>query len=146
MTIWLDLLGAQTRYLGNEFSTRVIESGDGPALVLVHGVGGHAEAYAKNVRRLGERYRAMAIDLVWHGLSSKPPFADPLPTYARQVIDLLDAEGYERAHIEGESLGGWVALWLALHHPDRVDKIVLNTEERLAILRGVAHAQSEDDC
>jgi pimeloyl-ACP methyl ester carboxylesterase len=127
MTIWVDLLGAQTHYLGNEFRTRVIEAGDGEPLVLIHGVGGHAEAYAKNVLRLGERYRAMSIDLVWHGCSSKPPFAEPLPTYARQFVDLLDSQGYERAHVEGESLGGWVAMWLALHHPDRVGKIVLNT-------------------
>ena len=127
MTIWLDLLGAKTHYLGNEFRTRVIEAGEGPPLVLIHGVGGHAEAYAKNVLRLGERYRAMAIDLVWHGLSSKPPFSEPLPTYARQVVDLLDSQGYERAHVEGESLGGWVAMWLALNHADRIDKIVLNT-------------------
>jgi pimeloyl-ACP methyl ester carboxylesterase len=127
MTIWVDLLGAQTHYLGNEFRTRVIEAGEGEPLVLIHGVGGHAEAYAKNVLRLGERYRAMSIDLVWHGLSSKPPFAEPLPTYARQFVDLLDSQGYERAHVEGESLGGWVAVWLALNHPDRVGKIVLNT-------------------
>src|SRR2546422_8980569 len=119
MTLWLDLLGAETHYIGGEFRTRVIEAGDGPPLVLIHGVGGHAEAYAKNVRRLGERYRAMSIDLVWHGLSSKPPFADPLPTYARQVIDLLDAEGYERALVEGESLGGGDALGLATHTPHR---------------------------
>jgi pimeloyl-ACP methyl ester carboxylesterase len=127
MTIWVDLLGAQTHYLGNEFRTRVIEAGEGEPLVLIHGVGGHAEAYAKNVLRLGERYRAMSIDLVWHGLSSKPPFAEPLPTYARQFVDLLDSQGYERGHVEGESLGGWVAVWLALNHPDRVGKIVLNT-------------------
>lgn len=127
MTLWLDLLGSQVRYSGKAFRTRVIESGSGPALLLLHGVGGHAETYARNVRRLGSRYRAMAIDLVWHGLSEKPPFAHPLPTYARQIIDLLDAEGIDRAHVEGESLGGWVALWLALEHPDRVDKIVLNT-------------------
>jgi len=127
MTIWVDLLGAQTHYLGNEFRTRVIEAGDGEPLVLIHGVGGHAEAYAKNVLRLGERYRTMSIDLVWHGLSSKPPFDEPLPTYARQFVDLLDSQGYDRAHVEGESLGGWVAMWLALHQPDRVGKIVLNT-------------------
>src|SRR5205823_12007569 len=54
-------------------------------------------------------------------------FAEPLPSYARQVVDLLDSEGYERAHVECESHGGWVAMWLALHHPERVDKIILNT-------------------
>lgn len=40
---------------------------------------------------------------------------------------MLDSEGIEQAHVEGESLGGWVGLWLALHHPDRVGSLILNT-------------------
>jgi pimeloyl-ACP methyl ester carboxylesterase len=127
-TIWTELMGAQVRYLGKKYRTRVIEHGDGPALVLIHGVGGHAEAYARNVVRLGEMgFRAMAIDLLWHGYSDKPPFEDAVPSYAAQVLDLLDSEGIDRAHIEGESLGGWVGMWLALEHADRVDRLILNT-------------------
>lgn len=128
-TLWMSLLGTQTRYLGQTYRTRVVEHGEGAPLILIHGNGGHAESYARNVRRLGDNgYRAMAIDLLWHGLSSKPPFdPDMVPAYAKQIIDLLDSEGVERAHFEGESLGGWVCLWLALNHPDRVDKIILNT-------------------
>lgn len=126
-TIWVDLLGSQTRYYGKTYRTRVIESGDGEALVLIHGVGGHAEAYSRNVVRLGQRYRAMAVDLVWHGLSAKPPYRDQIPTFAAQIVDLLDSLGIDQANIEGESLGGWVALWIALHHPDRIKKLILNT-------------------
>jgi pimeloyl-ACP methyl ester carboxylesterase len=128
-TIWVDALGSQVRHLGRAYQTRVIEAGDGEPLLLLHGIGGHAEAYARNVVRLGARFRAMAIDLLWHGLSSKPPYVDgeDIPAYAAQVLDLLDAEGIEAAHIEGESLGGWVGLWLALHHRDRVRRLVLNT-------------------
>lgn len=127
-TIWLDLLGTQVRYLGNEYKTRVIEYGQGEPLLLIHGNGGHAEAYARNLKTLGAKYRVMAMDLLWHGMSAKPEWhPDMVPTYARQVLDLLDSEGIEKAHIEGESLGGWVGLWLALHHPDRVGKLILNT-------------------
>lgn len=128
-TIWLDLLGSQVRYLGRRYRTRVIEAGEGPPLLLLHGVGGHAEAYARNVVRLGRELRAMALDFLWHGGSEKPPYewGEDIPAYARQILDLLDAEGIERAHVEGESLGGWVALWLALHHRDRIDRLVLNT-------------------
>jgi pimeloyl-ACP methyl ester carboxylesterase len=128
-SVWVDLLGCQVRYLGRRYRTRVIEAGEGDALLLLHGIGGHAEAWSRNVARLGKRHRAMAVDLLWHGFSSKPPYAwgDDIPAYADQVIDLLDAEGIERASIEGESLGGWVGLWLALHHPDRLDRLILNT-------------------
>jgi len=80
------------------------------------------------MQRLGEHYHAIAIDLLWHGLSSKPAFTtEMVPMYARQILDILDDLGVQKASIEGESLGGWVATWTALRHPDRVEKIVLNT-------------------
>jgi pimeloyl-ACP methyl ester carboxylesterase len=137
-TIWLDLLGAQVHILGRRYHTRVIESGDGPPLLLLHGIGGHAEAYARNVVRLGRETRAMAIDLLWHGFSAKPPYVDgeDIPMYGEQVLDLLDAERIERVDIEGESLGGWVGLWLALHHPDRVGRLILNTTAGIRWTRG----------
>jgi pimeloyl-ACP methyl ester carboxylesterase len=112
-SIWTDLLGARVHYPGARYRTRVIESGEGPALVLLHGIGGHAEAYSRNVMRLGQGHRAMAIDFLWHGYSSRPPYVDG-------------------ASIEGESLGGWVGLWLALEHPDRVDRLILNTTAGIA--------------
>ena len=128
-TIWVDLLGSQTHFLGREYSTRVIDAGSGDALLMLHGIGGHAEAYSRNVVRLGQTFRAMAIDFLWHGYSAKPEYVEgqDIQSYVAQVIDLLDAEGIERAHIEGESLGGWVGMWLALEHPDRVGKLILNT-------------------
>ncbi|MEA2622461.1 MAG: 2-hydroxy-6-oxonona-2,4-dienedioate hydrolase [Chloroflexota bacterium] len=128
-TIWTDLLGARVQYLGDRYRSRVIEAGEGEPLLLLHGIGGHAEAYSRNVVRLGRSFRAMAVDFLWHGYSSKPEYVDgeDIPAYAGQLIDLLDAEGIEKAHLEGESLGGWVALWMALHHPERVGSLVLNT-------------------
>lgn len=128
-TIWVDALGSQVRYLGRRYRSRVIEAGAGEPLLLLHGIGGHAEAYARNVVRLGERFRAMALDFLWHGLSSKPPYVhgEDIPEYAEQILDVLDAEGIEAAHVEGESLGGWVGLWLAIHHPTRIRRLVLNT-------------------
>jgi pimeloyl-ACP methyl ester carboxylesterase len=129
VTIWVDLLGAQVRFLGSQCSTRVIEAGSGPALLMLHGVGGHAEAFSRNVVRLGQSRRAIAMDLLWHGFSSKPAYVDgeDIPAYANQVLDLLDSEGIDRADLEGESLGGWVGLYLALHHPDRLNHLILNT-------------------
>jgi pimeloyl-ACP methyl ester carboxylesterase len=127
MSIWIELLGCEVRFRGN-YRTRTIEAGTGRPLSLIHGVGGHAEAYARNVRRLGTQHHAMAIDLLWHGLSGKPPFTtEMVPAYCEQLLDLLDAVGADKASIEGESLGGLVAMQFALRHPDRVDKIVLNT-------------------
>ena len=139
-SVWVDLLGAEVRYRGKEFRTRTIETGQGDTLVLLHGAGGHAEAYSRNLARLGQQFHAVAMDLAWHGLSGKPPYTlDMVPTYARQVIDLLDSMNVSRASVEGESLGGWVTLWLALNYPDRLNKVVLNTAA------GVQWAEGEVD-
>ena len=137
-SIWVDLLGSQVRYHGKEFKTRVIEAGSGDALVLIHGVGGHAEAYSRNIARLGKHFRAMAIDMVWHGYSSKPSYNNKsVPTYAEQIVDLLDSLGIKKANVEGESLGGWVAMWFALHHPERLNKLILNTTAGVRFRPGV---------
>jgi pimeloyl-ACP methyl ester carboxylesterase len=144
-SIWVDLLGSQVRYYGRRYRTRVIEAGSGEALVLIHGVGGHAEAYSRNVVRLGQEYRVLAIDLLWHGFSSKPPYeGQAVPTYAGQIVDLLDALGIERAHVEGESLGGWVALWFALHYPERLGKLILNTTAGVRYAAGSVDERPEE--
>ena len=127
-TIHLDLLDCEVTYVGKRFRTRAVTAGTGEPLVLLHGIGGHAEAYSRNLARLSQVRRAIAIDFVWHGRSANPPFVgESIPTYAAQVLDVLDHYGYDSADIEGESLGGWVGLWLAKNHPDRVRKLILNT-------------------
>jgi pimeloyl-ACP methyl ester carboxylesterase len=128
MTLWNDVLGAQNRFVGSRFRTRIIDAGEGnPPLIMIHGGGGHAEAYARNIIRLSQHFHAISVDLLWHGLSEKPSYGDPLPNWSAQIVDVMDHFGYRRAHIEGESMGGWVAMWTALHSTDRVDKLILNT-------------------
>jgi pimeloyl-ACP methyl ester carboxylesterase len=147
-SIWADLLGSKVHYCGHKYRTRVIEAGVGEALILLHGGGGHAEAFSRNVARLGQNFRTMAIDMLWHGLSSKPPYrGDAFAAYADQVIDLMDTLGIEKAHVEGEAIGGRVALWLGIHRPDRVLKLVLNNtggvrfKDEAAAARGSVQAQ-----
>lgn len=126
-TIWLDLLGTQVHFVGKKFRTRVIEAGSGEPLLMIHGIGGHAEAYSRNIRTLAEHCRPMAVDMVWHGLSSKPPFSDTMPVYCEQILDLMDAMGLDKISIEGESMGGHIAMYFGLHYPDKVNKLILNT-------------------
>lgn len=127
-SVWVDLMGAEVKYYQGKYRTRVIEAGQGEPLVLIHGVGGHAEAWSRNLMRLAQDFHVLAIDLMYHGYSQKEPQDGKLiDHYAAQVIDLLDVIGTQKAYIEGESLGGWVCMWLGLHHPDRIHKLVLNT-------------------
>lgn len=129
-TIYVDLLKCDTfLHVGKRFSTRVIAAGCGPALVLMHGGGGHAEAFSRNIARLAQTHRVFSIDLLWHGYSSKPPFREGnwYEQFTEHVLDFLDEMQIEKASFEGESLGGWIAIDLALNHRARVDKLILNT-------------------
>src|SRR5438874_4021625 len=74
-SVYLRLLGAEVRYYqGPKFRSRVLEAGNGEPLILLHGIGGHAETYVRNIVPLGRNFRAMAMDFLWHGYSQKPPF------------------------------------------------------------------------
>ena len=143
-TIWADLMGCQVRYYGSKYRTRVIEVGTGEPLILLHGLGGHAEAYSRNMVRLGQHFHAMAIDLLWHGFSSKPAFTNEnIPTYAEQLIDFMDVQGIERAHIEGDTLGGRIAIWMALKHPDRVNRLIVNIPGGIGPIPGTAKGETQ---
>ena len=129
-TIHVDLLGTETKfYRTKNFTTRVIEAGEGTPLILMHGGGGHAETYARNFKNLSKICRPMSIDFIWHGLSSKPApkSGNWLTQFTEQVLELLDHIGADKAHFEGESLGGWIAMDMGINHPDRVGKLILNT-------------------
>ena len=131
-SIWSDLTGVsftQGFLNADGIRTRFISSGspDKPLLLLIHGTGGHAEAYSRNFAAHGEHFWTVAIDLIGHGWSDKPDSGYEVADYGAHVIAVLDALGRESASISGESLGGWVAGWLAIHHPQRVERLVLNT-------------------
>ena len=142
-SIHIDLLGTETRFVeSRDFYTRVIEvCNDKPPLILLHGGGGHAETFSRNLNALAAVCRPIAMDFIWHGMSSRPPFSDGaagddvhwLRQFTLQVLDLMAALGLESASFEGESLGGWVALDLAINFPERVDAIVLNTAWGVAL-------------
>lgn len=130
-SVAVELLGCQTRIVrGERWHHRVIECGAGEPLLLLHGWGGHAETYARNMRNLGRYFHVYAIDALYHGYSSSPPFTDNEGRHDDQVdaiVDLLDALGHDWAHIEGESMGAGNACELALRYPERAGKIVMNT-------------------
>lgn len=125
---WIELLHTQVRQLHGKYRTRIIEAGSGPALILLHGTGGHAENYALNIAELARRFHVIALDFLWHGKSQTEGY-DPqiIPALVDQVIDVMDQLDLAEAFVEGQSLGGWVAMQLALRHPSRVKALVLTT-------------------
>lgn len=117
---YLDVGGVRTRYL---------HAGDPakPTLVLLHGSGGHAEAYVRNLESHAEHFSTWSIDMLGHGYTDKPGHLLEIPHYVEHLAAFLDTIGAQRAHISGESLGGWVASRFAVDHADRLERLVLNT-------------------
>ncbi|MDO0929950.1 alpha/beta fold hydrolase [Streptomyces sp. TG1A-8] len=112
--------------------TRVLRAGGGPDLILLHGTGGHLEAYARDIAGLAADFRVTAYDMVGHGWSDLPDRPYTIDVLSDHLIGLMDVLGIETAHLSGESLGGWVAAWTAAHQPGRVARLVLNTPGNIA--------------
>lgn len=111
-----------------QWSTRVLQAGSGTPLVLLPGTGGHLEAYAHNIGHFADHgFRVIAYDYPGHGYTTHATEDLELVDYVAHLDGLLDALGIEKAHLNGESLGGWVAVKYAVAHPDRVLRLVLNT-------------------
>lgn len=109
--------------------TRFLEAGqrNAPAVVFIHGTGGHLETFNRNVFAHAQHFRVLALDMVGHGFSSKPDHPYEIRHYVKHLDDFLTAVGVDRAHVHGESLGGWIAAQYAIDHPERVHRLVLNT-------------------
>jgi pimeloyl-ACP methyl ester carboxylesterase len=105
----------------------VVEEGDGPPIVLIHGFAGSTLDWEGPVlSALARTHRVIAIDLLGMGFSAR---ADDLPygfgLWAEQVVAVMDALGVPRATLVGHSLGGAVASIVAGEHAERVDRLVL---------------------
>src|SRR5690242_5067895 len=101
------------------------QAGDGPLLVMVHGIAGSSGTWVPVMPLLAERYTVIAPDLLGHGESAKPRGDYSLGAYASGVRDLLGVLGHDRATIVGHSLGGGVAMVFAYQFPERTERLVL---------------------
>lgn len=103
--------------------------GPGEPVLLLHGSGPGVSAWANwrlTIPPLAERFRVVAPDQLGFGYTERrPDDAYDLPAWTAHAVGVLDALGIERAHVVGNSFGGAMALSLAIHHPDRVGRLVL---------------------
>lgn len=103
-----------------------LEGGEGPPLVLVHGVAMRAADWAPLLRTLTHSHHVYAPDLLGYGDSDQPRDGDySIATQAAVVRGFLDAVHLQQPDVAGVSMGGWVALKLANDHPERVRRLVL---------------------
>ena len=129
---WVELMGAEVKvYQGKGWFLRGIEMGDpsNEPLILLHGIGGHGETYARNIPNLSKHFHVFALDMLYHGYSQKEPFdgANVVDGYVDSLADFIDTQGLKHPHIEGESLGSIVAFHLGLKYPGKAGSLILNT-------------------
>jgi len=115
---FIDIDGTRLHYL---------DQGSGPPLLLIHGLAGQVHNFAHSLLgRLAHDYRVVVLDRPGSGYSSLPNDAlAPLPAQARIISRFCRALGLERPLVVGHSLGGAIALALALDHPEQVGGLAL---------------------
>ncbi len=116
----------------------VLDSGAGPAVILLHGWGATKELMNPVAQRLSG-YRVVIPDLPGFGTTQPPPQAWGVDEYAAWVLALLDRLGINRVHVVGHSNGGRIAIALAAAHPARVDRLVLTDSAGIRPRRGVRY-------
>ena len=108
-------------------STRYLYEGSGPALLLVHGVGGSGDMWLRNVDALGEHYAVYAPDNIGHGFTASIDLRSgpPQPPMVKHLGALMDHVGAERYAIAGSSYGALLAGLMYFDRPERIDKLIL---------------------
>lgn len=148
MSLWLDMLGTEIRFVQtrNFGRIRIAEAGkrNAETILFQHGINGHLEAYAKNLIALADEFHVIAFDYVGHGISDKPPLEYTPPLLAEQLGELMDALDLEAAHLSGESLGGWVSALFAVKYPLRVKRLMLNTAGGLPVVSSKGKADLQN--
>lgn len=102
-----------------------LEAGSGPPLVLLHGMGGEGARWMPQLTALSSQFRVIAVDQIGFGQSDKPLTQYHTGVFAGFVAGLMKSIGVPRATFIGQSMGANVVLYLAIHNPDLVDRIVL---------------------
>lgn len=99
-------------------------AGQGPPLVLMHGIGANASAWRTQLDGLSDAFDVIAWDAPGYGRSSDPPHDWPMAEYADCLAGFLDVLGIAQAHLLGQSWGGVLAQEFYRHHADRVTSLI----------------------
>ncbi|HEV2130863.1 MAG TPA: alpha/beta hydrolase [Longimicrobiaceae bacterium] len=107
-------------------SLRVQIQGEGPPVLLIHGIPTNGELWRDVMPRLAERARVIAVDMLGYG-RSEPPRGLPVDigSHAAYLVEMLDTLQIERATVVGHDIGGGVAQILAVRYPERVERLGL---------------------
>jgi pimeloyl-ACP methyl ester carboxylesterase len=125
-----DLTGIESRTVqvgGHRVHYLLEGPANGPAVVLVHGLGASAEYWRNLAPYLAQSgFRVYIPDLVGYGRSARPAdFSYSVRNEAAVVVGFMDALGLKQVELGGWSMGGWIAVLVAAEHPERVSRLML---------------------
>lgn len=109
----------------DDIDLNYVDTGSGPALVFVHGLGGTYLDWEAQIAYFSAHFRVIVPDLRGCGRSGTGRRIFSIPRFARDLIGLLDRLGVQQFVLVGHSMGGAIAQQLALDHPQRVQKLVI---------------------
>ena len=100
-------------------------SGEGDALVFVHGLGSSSQDWKFQTAFFAEHFQTVTYDVRGHGQSEKVKGPYSVPLFAEDLAVLLDELGIEKAHIVGLSMGGWIAFQFVVDYPEKVHSLTI---------------------
>lgn len=128
--LWRD--GVKSRYVEaggysmHYFEARPLSGGEGTPLLLIHGLGARGEDWAPMIPALAAKgFHVYAPDLLGYGRSAHPDVNYSISMEEAAVMQFMQAVHLSRADVGGWSMGGWIAMKLALDHPELVDRLVV---------------------
>jgi pimeloyl-ACP methyl ester carboxylesterase len=119
--------GFPTKYIQlSNIEVGYIDEGKGSETIfLIHGLGSNAKGWIKTIPVLAETYRVIALDLPGYGKSSKGYYDYSMDFYAEILKRMMDELGISQAIVAGHSMGGQIAMTMALKYPQRVTRLIL---------------------
>jgi triacylglycerol lipase len=116
---------ASFQFSSDGYTIAAVKAGSGPAVIIVHGLGGRKEDFGGVIAAFQGSHTVYAFDMLGFGQSARTSPSVGINRQAEVVAALMAAENLDRAMIFGNSLGGWVAATFAARHPQKVAKLVL---------------------
>jgi 2-hydroxy-6-oxonona-2,4-dienedioate hydrolase len=107
------------------FKLHYREAGQGKPVVLLHGLGGDGSRWGANILPLAADFRVIALDQIGFGQSDKPLANYHNGMLSEFLVEFLRSLGIQKASLVGNSMGGYVAAYTAVHYPGMVDRLVL---------------------
>jgi 2-hydroxy-6-oxonona-2,4-dienedioate hydrolase len=107
------------------YKLHYLEAGRGEPIILLHGTGGEGARWLPTIQGLAGNFRVIALDQVGFGQSDKPLTIYHNGVFAGFLAQFMKTVGVPKAVVMGQSMGAAVALYLAVHHPEMVERLVL---------------------